>query len=88
MLIEFRGGPCDGERIRLEREPEDVHFLIASHYPNKPVYRCVICECCIKDMVLADEVIDFAFIGYESQVRRVDDANPVVNSAEPQDEVY
>ena len=68
MLVEFIGGPCDGEQIGVEARPEDVYFLIASGHRERPVYRMAICSCCAAKMVASAEVIDYVFIGYEKSI--------------------
>lgn len=72
MFVEFKGGPCDGERVYLARDPLRSYFLIANQHPERPIYRCSVCQCCLGKMVLLNECIEYYFIGYESQFQKTD----------------
>jgi len=67
MFIEFIGGPCDGERIVLQGNPEEFFYLVASRHPERPVYRCSICPCCASKVADTTEVVDYQFVGYQEQ---------------------
>lgn len=76
MYIEFKGGPCDGERIQLLGEPDEAYFLVASRHPEKPVYRCSICPCCAAKVADSTEIVDYHFIGYEKQIKKSETVHP------------
>lgn len=86
MLIEFKGGPCDGERVQLLGDPEEAFFLVASHHSDKPVYRCSICPCCAAKAG-SSEIIDYTFFGYESRIKKTEFLDSTVTHGRPQESV-
>ncbi len=74
MIIEFKGGPCDGELLGYPGDPTDAYFFVSRKHPGHPVYRTTCCPCCAAEA----EIVDYEFIGYEAELRMAQSLAAVV----------
>jgi|LNFM01.1.fsa_nt_gb hypothetical protein len=73
MIIEFKGGPFDGDIVGGFNKA--VEFMVAWHHPDRPVYGRHCCACCAETL----EMIEYIFVGYEPVLRREKEANKSAN---------